>query len=220
MYACSFNKFHNTRYENTISVAYGIDLNLFASNVFINKHRLVLVNLHGGFEVVSKCFFFCNNLHSSSAEYEARTDKNGIAYLARRSDSGFNARHRLAFWLGNVQFFKQLFKQISVLGACYRIASGAYDVYTERVERFGKVYRSLTAERGYHPDRLLKFKNIHYVLNAERLKIELVRAGVIRGYGFGIVVNDNGFIACRLDGLNGVNGGIGKFYSLTDTNGT
>ena len=77
----------------------------------------------------------------------------------------------------------------------------------------------LTAEGGNDAKGLFQLDDIHDILYAERLEIQLIRAGVIGGNRLGVVVDDDGFIARLFDGLYGMNGGIVKLYALTDTNG-
>ena len=58
MHACTLHKLHYSRNEYIHSVTDGIYLHFLALNIFINKYRLILVYLDGGFEIVSHLLFF------------------------------------------------------------------------------------------------------------------------------------------------------------------
>ena len=94
MDACPFNELHYTRNEDSPSVAYRVDFDLFSSNVFIHEDGFVNVDLNGCFEVFSHVAIFGDDLHRPSAEDKAWPDENGIAYLIRGRDTLFNVRYR------------------------------------------------------------------------------------------------------------------------------
>ena len=76
----------------------------------------------------------------------------------------------------------------------------------------------LAAQRRHHAFRLFKVDDSHDVFRRQRLKIQLVRGGVVGGHRFGIVVDDNGLIAGFFYGLHRVHRGIIELHPLTDAN--
>mgnify|MGYP007057754280 CR=1 FL=1 len=49
MNACSFNVFHNTRYENVCTVANCVYFNFLTYDIFVNQYRSVFINFNGSF---------------------------------------------------------------------------------------------------------------------------------------------------------------------------
>ena len=75
---------------------------------------------------------------------------------------------------------QHLFKQIAVFRAVYGVAVRADDVHPAAVQPAGEIYGCLTAERGYNAHGLFKVDDVHDILLAQRLKVQLVGAGVVR----------------------------------------
>ena len=110
---------------------------------------------------------------------------------------------------------KYFFKCIAVFRFFYCVAVSAYYFYTASCKRRRKIYCRLSAERCYNAYRFFQMYYIHYVLNAQRLKIKLIRRCIICRNGFGVVVYYYSLISCLLYCFYSVNGGIIKFHSLT-----
>ena len=83
-----------------------------------------------------------------------------------------------------------------------------------------QIYGSLSAERGDNALRFFHRDDIHHIFYAERFKIQLVRAGIIRGHGLRIVVDNDRLIARPLQGLDCMDSGIIKFHALADADRT
>ena len=216
----SLNQLHNTGNEHTLTVADRVHLDLLAANVFVYKHGLILIDLNGGFQIVSERFFFRDNLHRSAAKHEAGANEHGISNLFCRSDTSFNARYRSALRLRDMQLRKKFFKGIPVLCPFNRFTVGSDNLYTALGKRLSQIDCGLTAKSRYDSLGLFQLDHVHHILDAQRFKIELIRAGIVGGNGFGVVVDNDRLVACRLDGLYCVNGGIIEFHTLTDTDRT
>ena len=217
MHAGSLHKLHNARDKDLLSITDRIHLDLFTADVLVHQNRLVFIDFNGGLQVAAQCFFLGNDLHSSSAKHEAGTNKHRIANLSGSPEASLNARYSLPFGLRDVQRKKQFFKGIAVFGAFNGVAVGTDDPDTPRTERRSQIDRGLSAECRNDAFRLLHLNDVHDVFHTQRLKIELIRTGVVSRNRFWIVVDDDGLVAGRLDGLHRMNRGIVKLHALTDT---
>ena len=216
MHTGSLHKFHNTGDKYVLAVADGIHLNLFAANVLIHQNRLILVNFYGSLQVVTKCFFLGDDLHSSATEHKAGTDKHGIANFFSCLNAGFDTGYCLTLRLRNVQGNEQFFKGITVFRTLNSITVGADDFHSTVSERFCQIDSSLTAQGCNNTLRLFHLDDVHNIFHAQRLKIKLVGTGVVGGNGFRVIVDDNCFITRCLNSLHRMNGGVVKLYALTD----
>ena len=179
MDTCSFNKLHYSRNKNFFSVADSINLNLFASDISINKHGLILINLNGGFQVMAQMLFLRHNLHSSATKNKAGSYKHGIADFFSRSYARFDVCDCPTLGLRNLKLRKQFFKCISVFRFFNGLAVCSDNIHASVTERLSKVDCCLTAESCDNTHRLFKLDDIHNIFNTKRLKIELIGAGVI-----------------------------------------
>ena len=67
---------------------------------------------------------------------------------------------------------------------------------------------------------LLFIDNVQHILHSQGLKVQLVSNIEVSGYGFGVVVDDDGFIAHLFERPYAVYGAVVKLYALTDTDRT
>ena len=160
-----------------------------------------------------------HNLHGPAAQNKAGAHQHGIPDLPGSSDTVLNAGNGLTLWLGDVQGEQQLFKGVPVFRLFNGGAVGANDGYTPVGQRLGQVDGSLTAKGRDNALGLFQLHHVHHVLHRQRLKIQLVGGGIVRGDGLRVVVDDDGLIARVFNGLDRVDGGIVKFHALPDADG-
>ena len=160
-----------------------------------------------------------DDLHCPSAQHEAGTHQNGIADLPGGGDAVLNAGDGLSLGLGDVQGNQKLFKGVPVFRLFDGSAVGADDVHAQIRQGLRQIDGGLAAQRGNDALGLLLLHHVHYVFHRQRLEVQLVGGGVICGNGFGVIVDDDGLVACVFDGLDGVDSGIVEFHALTNTDG-
>ena len=219
MDAGALHQLHNAGDENVRPVAHRVYLNFLALNVFVHQHRLVLVHLNGGFQVVAELLLVGHDLHGSAAQNKAGAHQHRVADLFGGFHAVFDVGDGPALGLGDVQLLQNLFKAVPVLRPLDGLAVRADDLYAPLHQRLGQIDGGLSAQGGNDAHRLFHQDNVHHVLGAEGLEIQLVGAGVVCGDGLRVVVDDNGLIARLLDGADGVDGGVVELYALADTDG-
>ena len=195
MHTGSLHKLHNTGNKYPFSVTNSIYLNLFSANILIYQNRFVLINFHGSFQVIAKILFFRHNLHRSAAKHKAWADKHGIPDFFSSLNTGFYTGYRLPLWLRYLQYTKQFFKGITVFCTFYRITVCTNNLNATLSQWFCQVNGSLTAKRYNNSFRLFHFDNIHDIFHAQRLKVQLIRTGIISRYRFRVIIYDNSFIS-------------------------
>ena len=212
----ALHQLHDSRYKYILSVTDRIDLHFFAPDILIHQHRLISINLHSGVQIMAKLILVCNDLHSSAAQNKAGAHQYRIANLLSGIHTVFDFGNRSSFGLWNPQFCQQFFKGIPVFCLFNGSTVGTNDLHAQICQRLRKVNGGLSAKGCDHALRLLQCDDVHHILHRQRLKVQLIGGGVVRGNRFRIVVDDNGFITCVFDRLNGVNSGIVKFHALPD----
>ena len=220
MNACAFNQFHNAGNEYGLAVTDGIHLHFLAADIFIYKNRLVFVDLHRSFEVFPQSRFLGNNLHGAATQHKTGAHQNGIADFFGSPHTIFDIGHSLPFGLRNAQFQKQFFKGVTVFCLFNSGTVRANDLHATLHQRLGQIDGRLTAQCGNHTLRLLHLDDVHHILHRKRFKVELIGAGVVSRDCLRVVVDDDGLVACGLDGLHCMDGGIVKLHALPNPDGT
>ena len=80
----TLNVLHNTRNQNVLAIANGINLDSFPS-VLVNKNRMLLCNLVDHTNVLFHILIAYSNSHALSAKYVGRTNQNRITQLIAAS---------------------------------------------------------------------------------------------------------------------------------------
>ena len=112
-----------------------------------------------------------NNHHGSSAEHKARTHEYRIPDLFRCPDTVLHAGYRTAFGLRNVQFFKNLFKLITVFCPCNGITVCSDQIDSHICQRLCQIDCGLPAKGGNNTFRLFKVNDFHDVFRSKGLKV-------------------------------------------------
>ena len=219
MYTSSLHKLHNSGNKYLLAVANSVDFNLFAADIFIYQHGFVLIDFHGGFQIIPECLFLSHNLHCPTAKHKAGSNKHRISYFLGSPDALLYTGYGAPLRLGNFQRGQQPLKGVSVFRTLNRIAVRADDSDSTLPQGLRQVDCCLTAQGCDNPLRLLQRYNIHNIFHAQRFKIQLIGAGVISRNRFRIVVDNNSLVAGFLNGLHGVYSGIVKLYPLADADG-
>ena len=77
----SFDMLHDTRDQDILAVAYGIDLDFLTDDIFIHQDRMLLCVTVDNTDVLGDIFIVNGNLHTLSAKYVRRTNQYRIAQL-------------------------------------------------------------------------------------------------------------------------------------------
>ena len=214
----TFHQLHDTGNEYILAVTDGIDLHFLAPDVLIHQHRFLLVDLNRSTQIMPKLCFVGDDLHGPSSKNEAGTNQNRVTDFLCGRNAGFYAGNGFSGRLRNVQLEQQLFKGVPVFCLFNGGAVGSDECDPQIVQRLGQIDSCLSTKRSNDTFRLLHRYDIIDILHGQRLKIELVGAGVVCGNGFRVVIDNDGFIPGFLDGLHGMNGGIIKFHALSNAN--
>ena len=94
-----------------------------------------------------------------------------------------------------MELLQQRVEPFPVLGKVYTVCGGAEYTNALLIKISAELYCRLSAECDYHAVRLFDIDNVLHVFRRKTLKIEPVGSVEVRGYGFGVVVNYNYFVA-------------------------
>ena len=191
----SLHELHDSRNKDMLSVADTVYLDFLAPDVLIYQDRLVLVYLNGSLEVASKVAFLGYNLHCASAKHKAWSHKHRISDLLCSSNAVLDISNSTSRRLRNSKLRKNSLESVPVLSPFNGLTVCSDNSYAILSERLCKINGSLSSKSRDNTIRLLKLNNVHYILNAKRLEIKLVRGRVISRNSLRIIVNNDGLIA-------------------------
>ena len=77
MDARTLDVLHNTRDEDLLAVANGVDLQLLAHDVTVDQHRRIDVDLDGGLEIMTQTLLVGDDLHGAAAQHVTRRTSTG-----------------------------------------------------------------------------------------------------------------------------------------------
>ena len=177
--AGALHQLHDARHEHVPAVADGVHFHFLAADVLIHQHRLVRIDFNRRLEVMAQLRFISDDLHGTSAQDEAGAHQDRIPDFLCRRHAVLDLCHGPALRLGNIQFQQDLLKRIPVFRPLNGIAVGADDPYAPLHEGGRQVNGRLAAQGGDDPLRLFKVDDGHDILRRQRLKVQLVRRGVV-----------------------------------------
>ena len=204
MDAGPLNQLHDPGDKNQLAVAHSVDLHFTAADIVVHEYGAVRVNRLRGLKVFAQIFLLGDDLHGAAAQNEAGTDKNRIADLLRSFQTFGRGSDGEPFRLRYAQRFQQLLKLVAVFCSVNSVAVRADDPYAAGAQRICQIDRGLASERRDDALRLFHLDHVHDVLHAQGLEVQLIRASIVRGNGFRIVVDDDRFVTGLLDRLHGV----------------
>ena len=216
MDARALHMFHDAGDEDVLAVADGVHLQLLAHDIAVDQHRRILVDLDGRLQVVAQALLVRNDLHGTASEHIARTHQHRVADAGGGLHAGLDVGDGLGLGLRDAQLFHDLFEATAVFGVPDRLRIGTDNGHAQLRQRLGQVDGRLAAQRDDDALGLFEVDDVHHVLDRERLEVELVAARVVRRDGFGVVVDDDGFVARLADRPDRMDGRIVELHALTD----
>ena len=208
---------HDSGYEYLPAVADGVDFELLAHDVLVHQHGRVLVDLDGRVHVVAQGLLVADDLHGAAAQHVTRTYQYGVTYACGSLHSVLDRGYGLGLRLRYPQLLHDALETAAVLGVAYGHDVGADDRHVEFGQRLGQVDGCLSAERDNYALRFFETYDVHHIFDRQGLEIEFVAGGVVRRYGFGIVVYDDRLVSGLAYGPYGVYGRVVELDALSDT---
>jgi len=92
-----------------------------------------------------------------------------------------------------------MLKGISVFCSFDGIYVCTDDFYATLHQRLCQIDCCLTAKGSDNSQRFFQFNDVHYILNGKRFKVQLIASCIIGRNGFGVVVDDDGFVTVFFD---------------------
>ena len=213
----TLNMLHNTRNQNVLAVAYGINLDFFSHQVLVNKDWMLLCDLVDHTDVLFHILIAYCNTHSLTAKYIGRTNQNRIAQLICSFLRFLCGKYSVSLRSRDLALLKNLIKQLTVLSCIYVLSRCSKNLHTHLGKSFCQLDGSLSAELNNRSVRFLNIYNILNILRCKGLKIQLICNIKVCTYSFRIVVDNNRLIAFLRKSPGTVYGAEIELNTLSDT---
>ena len=130
---------HDTRNEDVVAVADGIDLDLAAHHVLIDQNRVLDLVAGDNLHELADIGFLVGNFHALTAQNVGRTNENRIAKLVGCLDSLFLGHNRMACRTRDTALFEDNIELFTVFSGVDRPCRRAEDRNTELLKVRRKV---------------------------------------------------------------------------------
>ncbi len=206
---------HNSGNQYVRAVGNSVDFELRSHKILVAQHGVFYLLRENYVHISCNIVFRKGNSHILTAYNVRRTQKYGIT-------ESFGCLYRLilghygnAFRTGNPELFQKRVKPFPVLGEVNAVSGSSEDAYSLFIEVTAKFDSRLTAERYYYSVRFFDIEHVLNVLCRQRFEIQPVRRIEVGRNGFGVIIDNNDFIAQLLQCPHAMNRRIIELYTLT-----
>ena len=220
MDTCQLDVLHDGRHIGVGAVTDGICLAL--EGVIqepVNEDRSVGSYADSCLHVVGHGLIVVDHFHAPSAENVRRTHHNRIADALCNRDGFVHGGCHAGFRHRDAQLVHHAAEQVAVLCQVDDLRGGAENADAVLLQVRSQIQRGLSAELGNDAYRLLLVVDAEYILQGQRLEVELVGGVVVSGYGLRVAVDDDGLKTESLQGLGRMYAAVVKLDTLADTVG-
>ena len=211
---------HDTGNEHVRAVGNGVHFQFGTHEIFIAQNGIFYSLRENDVHVAAHVLLGEGDRHVLSADYVRGTEQHRIFQPLSRFQSLVFGHDSNSLRARNGVFFEQCFETLSILRHVHTVGRRPEDTDSVRREIAAKIDCRLAAERNYDAVRFLHVDDVLDVLRGQRFEIQPVGRIEVGGNRFGIVVDDDDFVTQLLQRPYTMNGGIVKFDSLSDTDGT
>ena len=157
-----------------------------------------------------------HNFHGAAAQHVAGAHHQRVAQFVCLDDGfGFGAGGGVRR-LAQLQLVQELLEAFAVFGGINHVGAGADDGHACGFKPQSELEWGLPAVLHDNACGLFFGNDFEHVFKGDWLKIEAVRSAVVGGYGFGVAIDHDGFVAVFAHGKRGVYAAVVKLNALPD----
>ena len=220
MNAGTFHMLHDTRNQDIFSITDGINLNLTAHQILIDQYRIFNLGTGDNLHIFPDILFLIGNFHALTAQNVGRTYQNRITQFVSNLYCFFFGKYSITLGPGDTGLVQDDIELFTVLCRINAPCRRAQNRYTQLFQMSCQIDGSLTAKLYNGCIRLFRVDDTGDILRCQRLEIQAVCRIKVRGYGFRVVVDDDGLTAQLLQCPYGMNRAVVELNALTDTDRT
>ena len=210
---------HDTRNQDILAVAHGINLDLLALQVLIYQNGMLLGNPVDDTDKFLHVLIVDGNLHTLAAQHVGGTHQNRIAQLICCLLCLLGGKYRMSLGSRNLTLLQNLVKELPVLCRVHVLRRGSQDGHAHLHQGLGQLDGSLSAELYHSSIRLLQTHDALHILRGQRLEIQLIRNIEVGTYRLRVIVDDDGLIALFRKGPGTVYRAEVELDTLSDPDG-
>ena len=214
---CALDVFHDARDEDVLAVAYCVDLELDAHEVFVDEDGVLDVVREDYRHVLLDIVVGEGDDHILTAEHVGRTHEHGITDAVSDLESLLGRHDRVALGALDVMQLEELVKALAILRRVDRVGACAEDVDAVLAHELRELYSGLTAESDDDAEGLLGLDDVHHILVRQRLEIEPVCGVEVGRDRLRVVVDDDDVISGFLERPDTVYRRVVELDTLTDS---
>ena len=210
---------HDTRNQDILAVAHGINLDLLALQVLIYQNGMLLGNPVDDTDKFLHVLIVDGNLHTLAAQHVGGTHQNRIAQLVCCLLCLLGGKYRMSLGSRNLTLLQNLVKELPVLCSIHVLRRGSQDGHAHLHQRLGQLNGRLSTELHHSSVRLLQTHDALHVLGSQGLEVQLIRNIKVGTYRLRVIVDDNGLIALFRKSPGTVYGAEVELDTLSDSDG-
>src|SRR5699024_6809083 len=130
-----FDVFHDTRYQDILSVADGVHLDLFSLQIFIHQNRMFLGDPVNDADKLIHILIADGNLHPLAAQHIGRTHQYGITQIVGRLFRLFSSEDCVSLGPWNLTFFQDFIEEFPILCSVHVFRRGSQYLHTHFDQR-------------------------------------------------------------------------------------
>ena len=186
---------HNARDYYIHTIGNGIHFNLGTLHIAVHQNRMLRSYLYCTAHVVNKLFLVIHDFHSTAAQYIRRTNHYRIADFSCALDGILQIGYADTLWSWNTGLGKHLIKALSVLCPVNIIYRSTEDFNPGLAEILSQINGRLPTKLYDNPLWFFLVNNVKNILRGQWLKVKSIGNIKVSGYGFRVIVDNNGLYA-------------------------
>ena len=212
-----FYMLHNAWYQDILSVAYGIHLDLLSLEIFIYQNRVILGNPVDDADELVDIMVVDGYLHPLASKNVGWPYQNRVPQPACNFFGLFGRKYGSACRPWNLTLLQNLIEQFPVFRSVYILCGCPKNRNAHHHQRFRQFDGCLAPKLDHSPVRLLQIYDAFHIFRRKGLEVKLIRDIKVGADRLRVIIDDDRLIPFLGKCPGTVHGAEVKLDTLSDT---